>query len=302
MNLCWSAGSACVNGLQQLHWEEAGPANGEPLLLVMGLGGQLIHWPEALCADLVGRGFRVIRFDNRDSGLSSDADAGVDINLPRDWLRSRFGKACASNYTLHDMAADSLGVLDALGIDSAHFVGVSMGGMISQIAAARFGRRVRSLTSIMSSTNDPKLPAARLDVLFGMSGLGPRPRTREAVIRRSTAMLRRVGSPGFPTPTEYRMQLAGRAYDRAFRPRATLRQTHAVLATGSFEDLLPQIVAPTQIVHGLADPLLRPACGRRSAQLIRSARLELIAGMGHDLAPSLAPRWSELIAANAARA
>ena len=115
-------------------------------------------------------------------------------------------------------------------------------------------------------------------------------------------MLRRVGSPGFPTPYEYRARLAGRAYDRAFRPAGVARQAQAVLATGSFESLLPQISAPTQVVHGLADPLLRPACGERSARLIRGARLELIDGMGHDLAPSLMPRWAELIAGNAARA
>jgi pimeloyl-ACP methyl ester carboxylesterase len=115
-------------------------------------------------------------------------------------------------------------------------------------------------------------------------------------------MLNRVGSPGFPTPIEYRRRLAGIAYDRAFRPRGTLRQTQAILSTGSFEDLLPQIRVPTQIVHGLADPLLRPACGQRSAALIRNARLELIPGMGHDLAPTLMPRWAVLIKANAARA
>lgn len=300
MKPCWSAGSACVNGLQ-FHWEETGPAHGEPLLLVMGLGGQLIHWPDALCADLAGRGFRVIRFDNRDAGLSSDADGGVPINIPRDWLRARFGRRYPSNYTLHDMAADTLGLLDTLGIEQAHLVGASMGGMIAQITAARYPRRVKSLTSIMSSTNHPRLPAARLDVLLRMAGIGPRPNTRDAVIRRSTAMLRRVGSPGFPTPIEYRAQLAGRAFDRAFRPKGQLRQTHAILATGSFEDWLPQVSAPTQIVHGLADPLLRPDCGRRSAQLIRHAKLELIPGMGHDFAPALMPRWADLIAANAAR-
>lgn len=301
MNLCWSAGSACVNGLQ-IAWEEAGPASGEPLLLVMGLGGQLIHWPDALCADLVARGFRVIRFDNRDAGLSGDGCRGIPANIPSAWLRSRFGLQTPANYTLHDAADDAVGLLDTLGIARAHWVGVSMGGMISQIAAGRHGRRVRSLTSIMSSTNHPKLPPARFDVLWRMSGIGPRPKTREQVIRRSTAMLRRVGSPAYPTPTGYRAELAGRAYDRAFRPAGTVRQTQAILATGSFESLLPQITAPTQIVHGLADPLLRPACGRRSATLIRGARLELIDGMGHDLALPLMPRWAELIAANAARA
>lgn len=301
MKLCWTAGSACVNGLQ-LSWEQAGPEHGEPMLLVMGLGGQLIHWPDALCERLVAGGFRLIRFDNRDVGLSGDADRGLPIRLPRDWLRTRMGLPAEANYTLHDMAADTVGLLDVLGIRKAHLVGVSMGGMISQIVAGSQPQRVSSLTSIMSSTNHPKLPSARLDVLWGMAGIGPRPRTREAVIRRSTAMLRRVSSPAFPTPTEYRTRLAGRAYDRAFRPTGTVRQAHGILATGSFEALLPQITAPTQVVHGLADPLLRPVCGQRSARLIRSSRLELIPGMGHDFALPLMPRWAELITANAARA
>ena len=301
MELCWTAGSACVNGLQ-LAYEQTGPAHGEALLLVMGLGGQLIHWPDALCQRLVQQGFRLIRFDNRDAGLSADGDRGLQVHLARDFLLSRMGRRAASNYTLHALADDAAGLLDALEIRRAHWVGVSMGGMVSQIAAARFPQRVLSLTSIMSSTNHPKLPPARFDVLWRMSGIGPKPRTREQFIHRSTAMLRRVGSPGFPTPAEYRMSLAGRAYDRAFRPAGIVRQTHAVLATGSFEPLLENIRAPTQVVHGLADPLLRPACGQRSAQLIRHARLELIEGMGHDLAPALMPRWAELIGANAARA
>ena len=297
----WSAGSACVNGLQ-MHWEETGPANGDPVLLVMGLGGQLIHWPDRLASALVWHGFRVIRYDNRDCGLSEDADRGIGFSVARDWLRTRFGLLAKSNYTLHDMATDSIGLLDVLGIRSAHFVGASMGGMIAQIAAGTHPKRVRSLTSIMSSTNCPTLPAARFDVLLRMAGFGSRPKTRQQVIDRSVQMLRRVGSPGFPTPIEYRRRLAGRAYDRAFRPLGHARQTHAILATGSFESLLPQIVAPTQIIHGLADPLLRPACGERSARLIRHSRLELIPGMGHDLAPSLMPRWAELVSNNAARA
>ncbi len=301
MEMCWSANSACVNGLN-MHWEECGPERGDPVLLLMGLGGQLIHWPDDLACELVDRGFRVIRFDNRDAGLSADADKGVTVNIARDWLRSRFGQRAASNYTLHDMADDSIGLLDTLGLKKAHFVGVSMGGMIAQIAAGRHAPRVRSLTSIMSSTNHHKLPPARLDVLWRMAGIGPRPKTREEVIQCSTRMLRRVGSPGYPTPIERRRQLVGRAYDRAFRPAGHMRQAHAIISTGSFEDLLPQIKAPTQVVHGLADPLLRPECGRRSAQLIRNAKLELIPGMGHDFAPGLMPRWAELISANAARA
>ncbi len=299
--MCWSADSACVNGLR-LHWEETGPAHGEPLLMVMGLGGQLIHWPDGLAADLVRRGFRVIRFDNRDAGLSSESNRGVRFNMLRDWLRSRLGQIAPSNYTLHDMAHDAIGLLDTLGIGKAHLLGVSMGGMVAQILAGSSPHRVRSLTSIMSSTNHPHLPTARFDVLWRMAGIGSRPRTREQVIQRSMSMLRRVGSPSFPTPVEHRRGLVGRAYDRAFRPAGHLRQAHAIIATGSFEHLLGRITAPTQIIHGLSDPLLRPACGRRSAQLIRGARLELIEGMGHDFAPALMPRWAELASANAGRA
>ena len=175
-------------------------------------------------------------------------------------------------------------------------------GMVAQILAATRPARVSSLTAIMTSTNHPRLPVARFDVLWRMAGLGPRPQTREAVIRRTTGMLQRVGSPGYPTPLDYRRRLAGRAYDRAFRPRGVARQTHAIVATGSFEPLLADIRAPTQVVHGLADPLLRPACGQRCAQVIPGARLELVAGMGHDFALPLMPRWAELIGDNAGRA
>lgn len=305
MEMCWSASSACVNGLQ-LAWEEAGPASGEPVLLLMGLGGQLIHWPEPFSRELVQRGFRVIRSDNRDAGLSSEADRGVRINLARDWLGLHFGRPAQApiqaNYTLHDMADDSVGLLDVLGIPRAHLVGASMGGMIAQIVAGRYPHRVKSLTSIMSSTNDRTLPAARFDVLLRMAGLGRRPRTRDEVIHRSIHMLRRVGSPAYPTPVEFRRRLVGRAYDRAFRPSGHARQMHAIIATGSIEPWLPKITAPTQVIHGLADPLLRPACGQRSASLIRSAKLELIPGMGHDFPHQLMPRWAELVSANAGRA
>ena len=301
MELCWEPGRALVNGLE-LSWETAGAPGGEPLLMIMGLGGQLIHWPEPLCEALAARGFRLIRFDNRDAGLSADADRGLPTRIPQDWLRGRFGWQGQSNYTLMDLARDAEGLMDLLSLQRAHVVGVSMGGMVAQALAATRPARVSSLTAIMTSTNHPKLPVARFDVLWRMAGLGPRPQTREAVIRRTTGMLQRVGSPAYPTPLAYRRQLAGRAYDRAFRPRGLARQTHAIVATGSLEPLLGAIRAPTQVVHGLADPLLRPACGQRCAQVIRGARLELVPGMGHDFALPLMPRWAELISHNAARA
>ena len=297
----WQRGDAHANGLK-LHWEALGPERGEPLLLVMGLGCQLIQWPETLCRDLVARGFRVIRFDNRDAGLSDEADRGIRFNLRRDFLRIRLGlRPGPSNYLLHDMAADTVGLMDALGLQRAHLVGASMGGMICQIAAGTFPDRVASLCSIMSSTNHPWLRQTRLDLLIRMTTSPPN-LLRDTIVARQTQTFALIGSPAFPTPEIERRDFAGRAYDRAFRAGGTLRQMHAIVATGSFEPLLKHVRAPTQIIHGTHDPLVRPACGRRSAALIRDARLELIEGMGHDCPAALMPRWAELIADNAGRA
>ena len=301
MKLDWRRGTVDANGVE-LAVEECGSPRGEPLLLIMGLGGQLIHWPDALCAALAARGFRVIRFDNRDIGLSAECKRGVRINLQSTFVRARLGLKIDANYGLHEMAADSVNLLDALEIPAAHVAGVSMGGMISQIVAGSYPQRVKSLCSIMSSTNHPYLPAPKPRVLWHMSGIGIRDHSREAVVERSVKFFQMVGSPGYPMPPEYRRELSGRAYDRAYRPGGLLRQTHAIMATGSFESLLPQIRVPTQIIHGLADPLVRPAGGQRSARLIPGARLELIEGMGHDIPAGLLPRWTELIAANAGRA
>lgn len=297
--LQWQAGKSLANGVE-LAWEQCGPEHGEPLILIMGLGCQLIHWPDNFCANLVQRGFRVTRFDNRDIGLSGEAKRGVQVKLQKDFLRSKLGLRIQANYTLHDMAADTVSLMDALGLPSAHIAGVSMGGMIAQIVSARYPQRVRSLTSIMSTTNHPRLPGPTLPVLLHMSQSGVN-HEREAVIARNIKLFRMIGSPGYPTPEEQRRQMSGRAYDRAYRPGGLLRQTHAIMATGSFENLLPQIKAPTQVIHGTADNLVRPAGGKRSAQLIPGAKLELIEGMGHDFPEGLTPRWADLIQTNAGR-
>lgn len=299
--LTWQQGRAQANGIE-LFWEQAGPANGEPLLLIMGLGCQLIQWPEALCADLVARGFRVIRFDNRDIGLSGDGNRGVRFNIPRDFLRTRLGlKPGPANYLLHDLAADTAGLLDALAIPRAHIVGLSMGGMIAQIFAATYASRTMSLTSIMSGTNNPRVRQTRLDLLWRLAR-GGKSQLREDVIARTTETFGLIGSPGYPTPEAERRAFSTRAFDRAFRPGGVLRQTHAIVATGCFEPLLAQVTAPTQVIHGVQDPLMRAAAGKRTAAAIRGARIELIDGMGHDCPAALMPRWAELIAANAARA
>lgn len=296
----WQRGDAQVGALK-LHYEVLGPERGEPLLLVMGLGSQLIQWPESLCRDLAARGFRVIRFDNRDVGYSADADAGLRFSIRGDFLRSRVGLPSGpSNYTLHDMVDDVVGLMDALGIARAHLAGVSMGGMISQIAAGRHPQRVASLTSIMSGTNHPRIRQTRLDLLLRL-GNRPALATRDAVIEYRAETQRLIASPAWcRAPSVYR-ELAARQYDRAYRPGGVLRQTHAIIATGCFEDLLRTIRAPTQVIHGLQDPLLRPACGRRSAAVIPGARLEMIEGMAHDYPDELMPRWAELISGNAAR-
>ena len=297
----WQGGDALCNGVK-LHWEALGPERGEPMLLVMGLGCQLIQWPETLCRDLAARGFRVIRFDNRDAGLSGDVSRGIRFNLRRDYVRLRLGlRPGPANYLLHDMAADTRGLMDALGLARAHLVGASMGGMIAQITAGSFPDRVASLCSIMSGTNHPWVRQSRLDLLLRMT-TPPADHRRDTIVERQTETFRLIGSPQYPTPEAERRAFSGRAFDRAFRPAGTLRQMHAIVATGSFERLLVNVTAPTQIIHGTADPLMRPICGRRSAAMIRGARLELIEGMGHDFPRVLMPRWAELIAGNAARA
>jgi pimeloyl-ACP methyl ester carboxylesterase len=298
--LTWMHGEALVGDIK-IAYEVTGLQNSEPLILVMGLSGQLIHWPEPLCELLVARGFRVIRFDNRDIGLSGSGNRRVPFHLQKDMLRSKFGAKLEANYTLHEMAADVVGLMNALSIRKAHLVGASMGGMISQIVAGRFPDRVASLTSIMSSTNHPKLPLPKLPVLLRLAPPFGVKHDRASVIARTAELFELIGSPGFPTPRVEREAMAAAAFDRAYRPAGMARQTHGILATGSFEDVLADVRSPTQIIHGLDDPLVRVEGGKRSAQLIRGARLEIIRGMGHDFPAGLFAPWTELIAENAAR-
>ena len=296
----WQGGDALCNGVR-LHWEAMGPSDGEPMLLVMGLGCQLIQWPDSLCEDLAQRGYRVIRFDNRDAGLSDTVDRKIRFNLRRDYVRVRLGlRPGAANYLLHDMAADTVALMDALGIRRAHLAGVSMGGMISQLVAGTFPDRVASLCSIMSGTNHPWVRQTRIDLLLRLA-TPPADHRRDTIVARQSETFRLIGSPGYPTSEADRRAFAGRAFDRAFRPGGTLRQMHAIVATGGFEALLANVRAPTQIIHGSDDPLMRAICGRRSAAMIPGAKFELIARMGHDCPKPLMGRWAELISANAKR-
>ena len=299
-SISWRSGHAAANGLR-IAWDETGDPGGEPMLLIMGLATPCTMWPDALCADLAGRGFRVIRFDNRDIGGSQTVERRLKINLTVDWLRVRAGLRVRAHYTLHDMVADTAGLLDALDLERAHVVGVSMGGMIAQLLAAHHPGRVASLTSIMSLANHPWYSIPRIP-LFRLAGTRATDHSREAYIRRHMALYRVIGSPAY-RPREEDMRLAfGRAFDRGYRPGGVLRQTHAIMATPCFEDDLPRIVAPTQVIHGLADPLVPAVNGKRCARRIRDARLALIEGMGHDLPAPLLPRIAALVAANVERA
>ncbi len=297
----WRRGLSRVNGVT-LAWEQAGPEHGEPLLLVMGLSLQLIHWPEALCADLVARGFRVIRFDNRDIGLSSSVNHGVRFDVLRDNVRVKFGRRVKANYTLLDMAEDTRGLLDALELPQVHLVGLSMGGMISQIVAGKHPERVRSLTALMSSTNHPWLPPPALPVMRALFSPLPSNPSREQILQRMVKTSELLSGSGYPTSAEERLALCERAFDRSFRPGGVMRQTHAIIATGSIEQFSRQVVAPTHVIHGSADRLLRLVSGRRIAKVIRGARLEVIEGLGHDLPRGVLPKFADSIAANAGRA
>ena len=285
---------APANGIR-LCYQEMGDPDGEPLLMVMGLATQMIAWDEELCGLLAERGFRVVRFDNRDIGRSTKLkSAGLPGKL--DLLVGR-GKP---PYLLRDMAADTFGLMDHLGIASAHLVGASMGGMIVQTAAIEQPERVRSLTSIMSTTGSRRVghPSYRT---FGLL-LGKPPREREAAIERVIKTFKTIGSPGYPFDEVRVRELAGRSFDRGHNPAGIARQLHAITASGDRTSKLRKVELPALVIHGKNDVLVNPSGGRATAKAIPGARLRLVEGMGHDLPRALWPTFAEEIAANAARA
>ena len=289
-----------ANGIA-LEVEDHGPANGEPLVLVMGLGMQLVAWHPDFVALLVARGFRVIRFDNRDSGRSQGFDNLGVPNLALDSIRFAVGMKINAPYTVGDMADDTAGLLDAMGLASAHVCGASMGGMIAQQLAARHPQRVKSLTLIMTSSGARKLPGPTLKVRSALLSRPADPNSVQSVIEHYVKLYRLIGSPGYP-PTEADLrERLGMAVRRAYRPAGTLRQMVAIAADGNRSALLAQVRQPTQIIHGKADPLVPVAAGIDLAARIAGAEVDLIAGMGHDLPTELWPRFVSGIASAAGR-
>ncbi|WP_242674560.1 alpha/beta fold hydrolase [Marinobacter halodurans] len=274
--------TVAANGLE-FCVETRGPADGEPVIFIMGLGAQMTLWPEALLDRYAADGYRVIRFDNRDIGLSTRLRARLEGHPLKAMALSRLGRPIPAPYTLHDMADDVCGLMDSLGLESAHIVGVSMGGMISQVLAGNHPRRVRSATLVMTSTNSPRLPMPRLALVWRLSGVGVKGNDEDSVVARSLDFWRAIQSPDYPTPPhEVRDRLIN-DYRRSYHPAGILRQTRAILATGSLSPITRRIQVPTSIIHGAADPLVRPQAAEQLQYLIPHARLKLIPGMGHDM-------------------
>lgn len=272
------------HGLVELAAERVGDQSGEPLLLIMGLGTQMIYWPDELCAQFTAAGFAVARMDNRDVGLSTHLDHLGTPSLLRMLVKPR----AAAAYRLDDMADDTVAVLDALGWASAHVVGASLGGMVAQTLACQHPDRVRSLTSIMS-TPSPGIgrPAMRaLRVLLSKPGTD-----RAGAQQHAVGLFRTIGSPGYPTNEDWLRDAAGRAFDRAPAGRGGLRQLAAIRASGDRRSALAGVRVPTLVIHGDRDPMIQPAGGRATAAAIPGARLVTFPGMGHDLPAPLWPRF-----------
>ncbi|MDQ2823175.1 MAG: alpha/beta hydrolase [Pseudomonadota bacterium] len=283
-----------ANGIR-IAFDTTGDARGVPLLLIHGLGMQQTAWPDALVDGLAEQGFFVIRFDNRDCGLSTKFDASGTPNLALAWLKKRLRLPLRPPYRLDDMAQDAVGVLSALGIGRAHVVGVSMGAMIAQSMAARHAGRVLSLTSIMSTSNRRGLPGPGRAVRAAMLRQPRDPGNVDGVLDHAVALWRLIGSPSYPTADAVLRQRVLRALRRSHCPSGAARQLLAIAAAPDASPLLRQITAPTLVIHGANDALVPPACGVDVARQIPGARLEMIEGMGHDLPDQLIERLLALI-------
>ena len=272
----------------ELEYETFGDSDDPPLLLVMGLGAQMISWDDDFCEALVGRGFYVIRFDNRDVGLSSKVEAG-EIDIVATAMAAFSGEDVLAPYLLSDMGDDAWGLLDSLGIDRVHLVGASMGGMIAQTMATQQPARVLSLTSIMSMTGERGYGEPDPSVVPLL--LERPPSERDAAIENSVEGSRLIGSPDY-FDDEWARDRAARAYDRSFYPRGVGHQLCAVLASGSRDEALRSLDVPTLVIHGTVDPLVSPSGGEHTAECIQGSELLMLEGMGHDLPVHF---WSQVI-------
>jgi pimeloyl-ACP methyl ester carboxylesterase len=288
-----------ANGVN-LYYEDNGPVGAPVILLVMGLGAQMIAWPDEMVEGLIGKGYRVIRYDNRDVGMSQRMEGAAAPNLVWSMFKARFGLPLGLSYTLADMAADGIGLLDALGIERAHVVGASMGGMIVQLMAANHRERLLSMTSIMSSSGAPGLPGARPDIQRRFMVNRPADASRDDAVAFGADLVRSFSYPDPARSDDAHEEMAAKAFDRGYYPVGTKRQLLAIIADGSRVERLKTITTPTLVIHGGADPLVPAEASHDIARHVPGARLEIIEQMAHDLPPSQLDRIVALIATHAA--
>src|SRR5687768_2616804 len=286
---------AKTNGIE-LEYETFGEPSKPTVLLIMGLGVQMLGWDERFCKMLSDRGFHVVRFDNRDVGLSTKIDGGPPPNP----LQLMAGDTSSASYTLDDMADDTAGLLDALDVEAAHVVGVSMGGMIAQTLACRHPDRVLSLTSIMSSTGSQTTGQPKPEVFAAL--VTPAPADGDGYVDATANMFKLIGSPGYPPDEDELRALIGASYDRSHYPDGFLRQLAGILASGDRGEAICKIGVPTLVIHGEDDPLIVVSGGEATAAAIPGSKLVKIPGMGHDLPPALWPRFIDEIVENTERA
>jgi pimeloyl-ACP methyl ester carboxylesterase len=290
-----------ANGIE-LEYVIDGEPDARPLLAIMGLGAQLIRWPQAFVDRLAARGFRVIRFDNRDVGLSEKLEAAGQPDFPAIMAARAAGQTPPVAYTLDDMAKDATGLLDVLGVAKAHIVGASMGGMIAQLVAADHPHKTLSLTSIFSTTGHPDLPPATPEAMARLTLTAPDPRTDlDAYVAHSIASSRVMGSPGYPATDEKLRAEAIATAERCYYPAGFARQYAAIVASGNRRERVRKITAPTTVIHGTDDPLVPVTGGRDTAANIPGAVWVEFPGMGHDIPVELYDPIIDAIAANADR-
>lgn len=290
-----------ANGMV-VEYDTLGPGSNEPLLLIAGLGTQMIRWDDTFRQRLVDRGFQVIRFDNRDVGLSTHLGDQPVPDIQEVAAARRRGETPDVPYTLDDMALDATGLLDALGIERAHVVGASMGGMIAQLVAADHPHRTRSLTSIMSTSGNPAVPAATPEAMAALTSPAPHPTDEEAYLAHAVRAARAIGSPAYPTAESELRQRFLAAVRRSYDPAGVGRQFAAIAAAEDRRERLRRVAAPAVVVHGADDPLVHVDGGRDTAAQIAHAELIVIPGMGHDLPAALYDQFAQAIAGVAARA
>lgn len=288
---------AAVNGIH-IEYETHGPVDGTPMLLIMGIAQQMVAWPRELLDALATHGFLTIRYDSRDTGLSTHFDDVKPPSMPEILEGGRKAALHSAAYTLEDMADDAAGLLAHLSIERAHVVGVSLGGMVAQLTAARHPARTQTLISVMSTTSESQLPPPSPEAGAALL-LRPEGFDEASVVAHGIAARRALGSPGYPTPDAYWTESIRAAYRRDYSSAGFARHLLASMASGHRANILPTVTAPSLVLHGTDDPLLPLAHGERTAELLPNARLETIEGMGHDLPPSLCPELARRFAAHA---